>query len=114
MKTGILLEHELKRTISQRANVDEYKICHRSSGTSTRHRPPWLEGCVKTDILIEPQKTGTLNENNFTLTVCQTWIILPSLSGTYIKFQLFCLLFVYVTCDHKTSRSIAILPNFKV
>ena len=76
MKTGIHLEHELKRTISQRAHVDEYKMCHRSSGTSTRPRSPWLEGCVKTDILIEPKKTGTLNENNFT------------------------------PCHHKTSRSI--------
>ena len=90
MKTGILLEHELKRTISER----EYKICHRSSGTSTRPRPPWLEGCVKTDILIEPKKTGTLNENNFTLTVCQTWMILPSLStekaSTFLSFIYIC------------------------
>ena len=100
MKTGILLEHELKRTISER----EYKICHRSSGTSTRPRPPWLEGCVKTDILIEPKKTGTLNENNFTLTVCQTWMILPPYLPK--KPLLFCLLFIYVTCHHKTSRSI--------
>ena len=90
MKTGILLEHELKRTISER----EYKICHRSSGTSTRPRPPWLEGCVKTDILLEPKKTGTLNENNFTLTVCQTWMILPSLSAkkasTFLSFIYIC------------------------
>ena len=98
MKTGILLEHELKRTISQCANVDEYKICHRSSGTSTRSRPPWLEGCVNTDILIEPKKTGTLNENNFTLTVCQTWVILPSLSGTGLYKVSTFLSFIYI-CD---------------
>ena len=47
---------------------------------------------MKTDILIEPKKTGTLNENNFTLTVCQTWMILPSLSAekasTFFVFYL--------------------------
>ena len=65
MKTDILLDHELKRTISQRANVDEYKICHHSSGTSTRPRPPWLEGCVKTDILLELKKDWNTEREQF-------------------------------------------------